>query len=34
METGYDDVDWIQLAEDSVYWWALACMAMNTFIPQ
>lgn len=23
METGYDVEDWIQLAEDRVYWWLL-----------
>jgi hypothetical protein len=34
METGYEAVDWIQLAEDRVYWRAIACMGMNTFTPQ
>jgi hypothetical protein len=31
MKTGNDVGDWIRLTEDRVYWWAFACLVMNTF---
>jgi hypothetical protein len=29
METGWDDMDWINLVEDMDRWWALAKTVMN-----
>jgi hypothetical protein len=28
-ETGIDGVNWIQLAQDRVWWWAFVSMVMN-----
>jgi hypothetical protein len=28
-EIGWEDVDWIHLAQDSDHWWAFVNMAMN-----
>jgi hypothetical protein len=32
-ETGYEGMDWIQLAQDRVQWQILVNMAMNPHIP-
>jgi hypothetical protein len=32
-ETGIDRENWIQLAQDSVHWWACVNMVMNLWVP-
>jgi hypothetical protein len=32
-ETGYDDLDWINVALDRFRWWAFVNMVMNFWIP-
>jgi hypothetical protein len=32
-ETGYEDVDWIQLAHNRILWWALEHTVMNLRVP-
>jgi hypothetical protein len=31
-EIGCEDVDWIQLAQDKVQWWALVNMTINPWV--
>jgi hypothetical protein len=32
-ERGWDDMDWIDLAQDGDQWWALVNMVMNLRVP-
>jgi hypothetical protein len=32
-EVGWECMDWIDLAEDRVRWWALVNAVMNLFVP-
>jgi hypothetical protein len=32
-ETGMNEVNWIQLAQDRVKWWAFVSMVMNLQVP-
>jgi len=32
-ETGINEVNWIQLAQDRVQWWAFVSMVMNLQVP-
>jgi hypothetical protein len=32
-EIGIDGVNWIQLAQDRVWWWAFVRMIMNRWVP-
>jgi hypothetical protein len=33
-EVGWEDVDWIHLAEDRYQWWAPVKTVMNLWVPQ
>jgi hypothetical protein len=32
-ETGIDEANWIQLAQDRVQWWAFVNTVMNLWVP-
>jgi hypothetical protein len=33
MEIGWEDVEWIHLAQDRDQWWAVVNMAANLWVP-